>query len=1103
MPATLVTLVAIRSELAENVLDYLRALAARTAELPKYYPAHLRSGTNGLTGFDVIRQMVQVVEDRRELEQWLAEEDERSRRAGHEQERLAYGPRRSRPEDVDREDAMRDSHEEEPTEPVSFPWDEQAGARFHRAVILGDPGFGKTWLLSWEAGRLAREAARDLAERQVAVDDLGFPIMVRLSELNRTDGLIEESLLLIVGQYRPRGFRSFVRRKLQTANCVILLDAWDEVPARDDPEEPHSRQELGRRLNRFATAFPQPRMLMSSRTVGYGSSPIPGAQEVELLAFGASQIESFSRVWFDQAAETGARFLETLQQASQVWGLARIPLMLTLMCRAFEERKLSFPTRRVELYEQCLRGLLRDWKIEEKGRETISDAQVDGLLDVLRPAGLALLTEGHEQFSESQMRKKVLPCLQALKPGHELYGRTAAGLIDDLKRDGILILAGEDEYAPMLFMHRTFHEYLAAGALAETANREGWRAISVLVDRKSWLPEWEQVIVLLAGQLIDPGPLARLLLNKRKDDMFRHRLALAALCLAELAVSARAPLCRLVDQATVRVHDIIWHHLKHGTLNAIPHLASAWCAAGHLNGNVRGLPLLTLLVQQLDAAYYDARVARVALPSLGPAAARQEVVTRLLEGLRDQDHEIRKWAAETLGRLGPTIACEHVLTHLVEHGLRDAVYADVRTAATEALVRLGLAARRHLVRLLTDALRDRDGFVCRSAAEALSRLGPPVATQEVVECLSRLLRDSVGFLSDPKTITWHQLTTTEYRVDDGWLHAAQQCSGAAEGLGRLGPTAACVGVEQGLAKALLVSDSEVSFSAAEALVRLGSKIAHEEIIVRLTRGLLDGHLDVRLRAAGALLRLGHEVTSQAAMQLTRRFQHPEFDESCSSVEGMNEAQKSAHRHIAFIHRDRAIEALVRFGAASGGEVITQLQEWLRPDERDFSFTGREPEVVVAAKALSQLRQAPSKATFARLSGRFAEYQRGSILQRHSRDRSSRGNRRHRGDSGTLSRRATEFGLELVVECRESVRPARACGGNRDCGEPAHRLLAPSQRWETSICCRGVRTVRNCRRNRRSRSADHGTAPGTELVGARHGFGGTGAVGATGSSRRGD
>ncbi len=42
------------------------------------------------------------------------------------------------------------------------------------------------------------------------------------------------------------------------------------------------------------------------------------------------------------------------------------------------------------------------------------------------------------------------------------------------------------------------------------------------------------MIILLAGNVDDPVPLLEVLADDAKDDLFRHRLALAALCLPEI-----------------------------------------------------------------------------------------------------------------------------------------------------------------------------------------------------------------------------------------------------------------------------------------------------------------------------------------------------------------------------------------------------------------------------------------------------------------------------------------------------------------------------------------------------------------------------------------
>ena len=99
MPGTLLDLVLIRAQIVDDVLAYLNDVAERAAEVPAYYPSHLRSLERGVTAFDGIRQTVRVATDRKEFDRWRAEEVERLRRAGVPAERLAVavGPHSSRP----------------------------------------------------------------------------------------------------------------------------------------------------------------------------------------------------------------------------------------------------------------------------------------------------------------------------------------------------------------------------------------------------------------------------------------------------------------------------------------------------------------------------------------------------------------------------------------------------------------------------------------------------------------------------------------------------------------------------------------------------------------------------------------------------------------------------------------------------------------------------------------------------------------------------------------------------------------------------------------------------------------------------------------------
>src|SRR5262249_40567058 len=170
-----------------------------------------------------------------------------------------------------------------------------------------------------------------------------LPFFMRLSDLNEwlrdhfsevrpNDDLIEAALVALTCRGHSEASRRFVREKLQTGHCVVLLDAWDEVPV-EAPQEGKQicyavghRQWLGQQLAAFARQFPEPRLLITSRIVGYIESPLTDAKELELLAFDTRSIEAFARVWFsDKEAEDNTtmaqQFLALVREHPRMHGL--------------------------------------------------------------------------------------------------------------------------------------------------------------------------------------------------------------------------------------------------------------------------------------------------------------------------------------------------------------------------------------------------------------------------------------------------------------------------------------------------------------------------------------------------------------------------------------------------------------------------------------------------------------------------------------------------------------------------------------------------------------------------------------------------------------
>jgi HEAT repeat protein len=655
----------IRSRLVEEVLAYLDEVARWAAALPRYFPAHLRDVGDSKTGFDAISQQFWVVEDRSRWHRGLAEKRERLRAAR--MDVLAIFTTESTPAEPG-ESSDRDGQEHS-TRPI--PWDRQAAERFKRAVILGDPGMGKSWFLKHEARRLALEAKHRIEQRSALPENVSLPIPVSLSDLNQSDGPLEKALVRLAGRHHSKTFRGLLREQLKSDLAVVLLDDWDEVPVeRPDRGQPiafrpRRQQRLGQRLENFAEnqTYRKCRLLMTSRIVDYGGAPFPDAQELELIGFDEHRIEGFARAWLKD--EEAGHFLGVLRGNSPMHELARTPRILSRMCRAYLAKKVDHRTCRADLYEHCLRGLLGDWKKRKNDPETMED-WIEYQINILSQAALVLFDNAREEFTETDLAN----ALPGLAPGEDDDRMRKQKWINRWKRDGLLSRCGSDDDAKYLFLHHTFHEYLAARDLA----RNGWDTIHERMYRNSWQPAWQGVIVTLAGLLRDPAPLLELLVNKQpdllfryrwvltfqaaggyftikvSDDLFRHRLVLAARALAAVRDAHR--LNGLAERIADEMIDS-WHHL--GTAwsgHLIEHIERAMRAIAIGNLKV-GQSLSRKLAQVLagDEDYVIHGKAFRALRGLGGAA-----VPGLTELLRHKSLQVRFAASEALGKLGSTAA---------------------------------------------------------------------------------------------------------------------------------------------------------------------------------------------------------------------------------------------------------------------------------------------------------------------------------------------------------------------------------------------------------------------------------------------------------------
>ena len=631
-------------------------------------------------------------------------------------------------DDDDREDSTDWRPQTDPTiaalyeQPIGdkeeAPW-EQERLRLQRAVILGAPGGGKTFLTQTTALAMAKQGLEEWKKRSTPLDQLPLPIRADLNDLaseSGSDDLFDILPSLVSSTYKLPALEPWLRRNLKADNCWVIFDALDQVDS-------DYMVGLTRRLESIRDW--KCHALITCRKANYDRTNIPWTTitEYELAPFDATEIAAFITRWHAGKDGRGEKLNEVVGRSYSLQQACGTPLMLTLACLAHEEEALTEETRRVDLYWMVLRGILRNaWREPRLGPK---DPRIDDLLRMLRPMAwkLFVVSPSVNQFASSRV-------VEAIEVGASSARLTDAVLAvrDELVERGVRVDAGmvrgEGQFS---FLHRSFQEFLVAEYLGREVDGRGWEAIRPLLDKKSWAPEWQEVIVLLAGILKDPAPLLEMLRVPEKDDIFRHRLALAAQCMGEL--STRVECKALINDVTAQAWECYWSHAIQSTEKAAEGIVHALPALAKVDGAIRShLRLLAhtsgLLLNPDKNVRSDA--AR-ALGRMGPTAAHTDVVDRLVACLRDPVRDVRYGATDALGAMAPTSARANVVDRLLE--LLRHSEGILGYHAAVALGRMGPAVHAVVVGHLFEYLLDPDANVRASAALALGRMGARSGTR--------------------------------------------------------------------------------------------------------------------------------------------------------------------------------------------------------------------------------------------------------------------------------------------------------------------------------------------------------------------------------------
>lgn len=447
----------------------------------------------------------------------------------------------------------RDAYRERPAEPV---FDLLGRPANRRAVILGDPGSGKSMLTRYILLSLLDSNGNP---RVRSAWPATLPILVELRDYaaslaeRRTNSLLD----YIHHLNETQGFclrRDALEAHLTArAPTLLLFDGLDEL------FDPRARETMTREIAGFAADYPSVTIIVTSRPIGYAPRLLQdaGFHHFTLQDLERAQVQQFLRAWFARtmaerpadARQREERILRTVDASRSVRELAGNPLLLTILAIIGKNQEL--PRERADLYQHAASVLVEHWDVKKhlaSGESTYLERPEK--LELLRriawamqsaPGGLAGNFLHAERLQKTIEDYLVERFAEPAGKAHALANNIIRRLRE---RNFILCLRGANLYG---FVHRSFLEFFCATAIQlrfEKTQELTLEALKKDLYGKHWEDAaWREVLRLLAG-LIAPRFLSEIIEHLLEvfprpwPLHFNNRLpwnvALAVQCLGEL-----------------------------------------------------------------------------------------------------------------------------------------------------------------------------------------------------------------------------------------------------------------------------------------------------------------------------------------------------------------------------------------------------------------------------------------------------------------------------------------------------------------------------------------------------------------------------------------
>ncbi|MEH2297893.1 MAG: NACHT domain-containing NTPase [Nostoc sp.] len=371
----------------------------------------------------------------------------------------------------------------------------EAVEKYSKLMILGKPGAGKTTFLKYLAIQCI--GGEFQAER--------VPIFVTLK--NFAEAANKPGLLQHITEEAINPISS-IRDVLTYGKALVLLDGLDEVREEDS-------NRVLKEIREFSDRFSKNQFVMTCR-IAAREYTFEKFTEVEVADFDDDQILNLTNNWFKDKAVKPETFIKRLEENNRIKQLAASPLLLTLLCLAFEESG-DFPANRSELYTEGLDALLKKWDAKRgiQRDQIYKKLSVQRKEDLLSKMALTTFERGDYFFKRKVAEQYITEYIRNLPDANtneEALQLDSEQVLRSIEHHhGLVVARAKGIYS---FSHLTFHEYFTARefvVVRQSSEEALQNIVSHITDKR-----WREVFLLAVG--MSPNADRLLLLIKEKID---------------------------------------------------------------------------------------------------------------------------------------------------------------------------------------------------------------------------------------------------------------------------------------------------------------------------------------------------------------------------------------------------------------------------------------------------------------------------------------------------------------------------------------------------------------------------------------------------------